>query len=87
MENLKTSPCRGCGKPIVWGTTPEGKKIPLDPRPPVYELVQSHPGNQRNPDPVNARRIIDAFVSHFATCPKANDFSKSNRKPGVTDAV
>lgn len=30
--------CRGCGKEIAWGVTPEGKRVPLDPSPPVYEV-------------------------------------------------
>ena len=61
--------CKGCGAQIVWGETAEGKKIPLDPKPPVYRFNE-----------FGKLEKVDASVSHFATCPKANDFSASNRK-------
>jgi hypothetical protein len=66
--------CRGCGKPIVWGLTPDNKRIPLDPRPPVYLAVELADGT------VSCDRIKDGMVSHFATCPKAAEFSRG-RKP------
>lgn len=69
--------CRGCGAEIVWGVTPNGKRIPLDPRPPVY-----YTGTLRGDGGVNCERDREAMVSHFATCPQANRFSGSRRKEG-----
>lgn len=68
-----TSTCRGCGKVIVWGVTPDGKRIPLDPKPPVYRT------EERGAE-VIAARDREAMVSHFATCPEANRFSASGRR-------
>lgn len=72
---MSTSTCRGCGKPIVWATTPDGKQIPLDPRPPCYEVVQDIDTGE-----ATCTRKKDAMVTHFATCPKADQFS-SGRRP------
>ncbi len=72
--------CRGCAKPIVWGTTDEGVRIPLDPRPPVYEVEGFYGGERGDPQLVRVRRHYKAYVSHFATCPKANWFSAGARK-------
>ena len=69
--------CKGCGKKIIWGVTPEGKKIPLDPSPPVYAVEV---GAVLHTDGQFVRRASGFHVSHFATCPNANDFSKG-RKP------
>lgn len=69
--------CRGCGAEIVWGVTSDGKRIPLDPRPPVY-----HTGTLREDGGVNCERDREALVSHFATCREANRFSGSRRKEG-----
>ncbi len=70
------SACRGCGKEIVWAGTKDGKKIPLDPRPPVFRVYPFIQGGQ-----AEAERVGDNFmVSHFATCPQANKFSASNKK-------
>lgn len=60
--------CKGCGAAIVWGTTEDGKTIPLDPKPPVYRFNQ-----------YGRIEKVDASVTHFATCPKANDFSASQK--------
>lgn len=72
------STCRGCGREIVWGLTAEGKRIPLDPRPPVYRTGALLPGG----DGVHCERDREALVSHFATCPTAQQFSGSRRKEG-----
>lgn len=65
--------CRGCNKLICWGTTAEGKKIPLDPAPAIYEL-----GELGLHGPLVAKTKQHQFmVSHFATCPDASRFSAS----------
>ena len=75
---MKTTPCRGCGKPIIWAVSGlERRRIPLDPRPPVYVVGEGVDGE------VVASRMDLAMVSHFATCPAANLFSGRNRKPEV----
>ena len=79
--------CQGCGKPIVWGITEDGKRIPLDPRPPVYRVVRvlipDHGGNcvvERERAHKPGLEVGSVLVSHFATCPKANEFSASGRE-------
>jgi len=71
------SVCRGCGKSIDWGVTPEGKKIPLDPSAPVYVITER---SSRPDGSWGVQRTQDAMVSHFITCPDANRFSGSKRK-------
>ena len=63
-----------CGKRIVWAKTPEGKVVPLDPVAPTYDVRLNLMGDQ------TAERS-SAYVSHFATCPNANDFSGKGRRP------
>lgn len=78
VNGYETSKCRGCGKPVVWATAKreDGKlvKVPLDPRAPVYIVTQGPLG-------IEAVRHAAAMVSHFATCPKADQFSASRRSP------
>lgn len=61
-------------------TTNDGKTVPLDPAPPVYHRIH-------DPESGTAfwwrEQHDSAFVSHFATCPKANDFS-GRRRGGTT---
>jgi hypothetical protein len=70
--------CKGqnCKRPVLWGKTPEGKKIPLDPRTPVYRV--------RNPRAdvdgcVHIERDETAMVTHFATCPDVGQFGKGKK--------
>lgn len=64
------SECKSCGKKMHWGTTPEGKKIPLDAVAPVYHLAEDG----------TAHRLHDAHVTHFATCPSASQHSKKKKE-------
>lgn len=81
--------CKGCGARIVWAVTEDGKKIPVDPKPPVYKLFWAHP-HPITKAPVAAWRVaaVDLQgsdpegygVNHFATCPKAIQFSSKEGK-------
>jgi len=66
--------CKGCGRKIIWGITPSGKRIPLDPKPPVY-LLKGNP--TKNGNLIAIERMRQVHVSHFATCPRASDFSSN----------
>ena len=70
-------PCRGCGRPIVFGTLPNGKRVPLDPSAPVYAVSEDG----------TCDRVQGVMVSHFSTCSKANDFSASKRGSDPDDAT
>jgi hypothetical protein len=77
--------CRGCGAPITWAVTKEGTKIPLDMRPPVYEIMSLNPFDPAS-KLVAVRLDKHRFgVTHFSTCPKANEFSASKKPKGETD--
>lgn len=69
-------PCGGCGKQIVFGTLPNGKRVPLDPSAPVYSVAEDG----------TCDRVQGVMVSHFATCSHANDFSASKRRGEEPDA-
>jgi hypothetical protein len=66
--------CRGCSRKIHLLSTAEGAVIPLDRESPVYEIVTDLTGQRI------ARRLENAFVTHFASCPKANEFSAAGKK-------
>lgn len=66
--------CRGCGKPLIFARDSEsGKIVPLDPVPPTWRLEKDLTGEE-----VAVRS--DALVSHFSTCPNANDFSAGRKR-------
>ena len=71
--------CRGedCTTEIIFGKDEvTGKTIPLDTRAPVYRITQSNPAS----GVVTVERVADCFVSHFATCVNAPQFSASRKK-------
>lgn len=80
MTALPTVACRKCQKPIIFAafTKADGAPgtIPLDARAPCYAA-------RPNGDQAFAERAPETFVSHFATCPSAGDFS---RKGGTSAA-
>lgn len=69
------SRCQGCGKKVVFAEDDNGKTQILDAVAPVYHVSKDQ------------TRCIRAekgkfMVSHFSTCPKADQFSKSKKKKG-----
>lgn len=66
--------CKACGCPLMFLAGPNGKTIPLDMRAVVYRV-----GKDLTGEPV-AEPDSNAHVSHFASCPKASDFSKGKRR-------
>lgn len=74
MFKNEESECRACGAKIHFGYIEKTHKfVPLDKKAPTYEIIQTDIG------PVAVRS--EAYVSHFATCPKADRFSKKKKKP------
>jgi len=77
--------CAGCGKKIVWGITPDGKKIPLDPSAAIYRSGEGLAASYVVLVPAADRKDKGPWVSHFATCPKASQFSGSREPKAVPD--
>lgn len=81
MNDPKKTKCK-CGRWIIWGYRMyDGRRIPLDPVAPVYELDER--GN------VYRAPKERFYVSHFATCRFASEFSGKAKhtetfKPGGT---
>lgn len=60
--------CTSCGADIIWTVTAAGKRMPVDAKPTGKAVVL----RTNNIDPLTPlSRVVDAFVSHFATCPNA----------------
>lgn len=79
-----TKPCRGCKKPVRWTRTAQGRPMPLDPEPIAVVLEEGGPLKvvledgrvmaARRPEGTDLHEPVMARVSHFATCPKADQF-------------
>lgn len=65
--------CKGCGREIVWAVIDDnGKRVPLDAHPEKrFVFIYGVPRDRVE--------LKDVWLSHFATCPKADEF----RKPPV----
>ena len=90
----RTTACRGCGKEIAFIKTEKGKSMPVDPEPVWIRMeaggnpfmradgtyVYGHKAGDADDDPDS--NLIEAYISHFATCtePEAFRKRKSSRK-------
>jgi hypothetical protein len=52
--------CKGCGARILWGVTPEGKRVPLDEHTPVYLL-----SGERQDGLLLVNRTPRSYVQHI----------------------
>lgn len=97
MPELKrTTTCRGCGKPIAFIKTINGKSIPVDPEPIMYvpemdydkfvTLAGIVEQGKATKDISQMEKDNYEFIkhvgyrSHFATCPAADDFRRKKNK-------
>lgn len=70
------STCRSCGAPVRWERTAAGKPIPLDPEPrPDGNLAFRDDGRVYSL-PQSTLDDVPRYVTHFATCPHANQHRK-----------
>ena len=82
-EPIPTTPCRLCTRPIVWGETEDGKKIPLDPRPAIYRVSDERMHGGARILVERVKQAPDAtyrgplyMIGHHATCPNVADLKK-----------
>lgn len=77
--------CAGCAAPIRWAYTENGKRMPFDADPldpagvgPGAYRIEGHRCHAAEPmfDPPGTQY----FMSHFATCPDADQFRRTRRK-------
>lgn len=75
---MNQSRCNRCNRVIEWIEVlvdgqdgPERRRIPIDPRAPTFEYVE----RQGEHGIEGYYRRSSAKVSHFSTCPQANDIS------------
>lgn len=67
----QTTACKGCSKPVLFIRDEHGTLQCLDTVAPVFARIRDRDDGQ--PQII---RMVTAYVSHFATCPQANKFSK-----------
>jgi hypothetical protein len=80
------STCKSCKRPIVWAVSEKTqKKLPLDPEPVLggnLHMVGEQPQPYGRPAPlvraVEPDELVHRFVSHFATCPQADQWRKTD---------
>jgi len=82
---MKEGKCRGCGAPIIWIETSNGKLMPCDIKPVYYWQKEKAAGKVVTPsgDVLSCDFEGDmqtvtgrGYVSHFGTCPMAGQFRK-----------
>lgn len=74
--------CKGCQKEVVFLKDENGKTQILDAKAPVYAVKEvtipvEQSGLVLHKKEKRCVRVKDAFVTHFATCSHADQFSKS----------
>lgn len=60
--------CKGCGAPIRWIQMRSGKGMPVDAKP--FKMIVIIDG---------IAGLREAWMPHWATCPKARDFKRRSR--------
>lgn len=78
----RTSPCKGCGEPMVWAKTERGKNMPLDPEEvdrrdvgPKITLFDIVRGEDGKPAAL-VSTSVRGHVAHWVTCEKRDEFKR-----------
>jgi hypothetical protein len=72
VKKAETVKCEGCGEEIFFVTPVNGKRVPINrKRVPVYFKLED---DERHPPDSWIKKT--AYLSHFVTCPKRDQFSK-----------
>jgi len=78
----RTSPCRGCGAPVIWKYTESGKRMPLDAEPipePAAGAYRIEGGLCLAASPMFDPPGTTYFMNHWATCKTPEAFR--SKKP------
>ena len=76
--------CRSCEQFILWVWTPTGRRMPVDPEPVENgNLIIEYPPN-RGPQVRYVDPGLGTHVSHFVTCPDADDH-RTGTAPALFD--
>jgi hypothetical protein len=70
------SQCKSCGAEIIWAKTVKEKSIPLN-DPPEKRFMLVRITNVQEGNYLEAR-MVDTYISHFATCPDADKHRKAD---------
>ncbi len=62
--------CKSCGAEIIWATTSNGKKVPLDVKAEKRYVLYGRSGE--------TAKLVNTYVTHFVTCPDAKVFRKKD---------
>ena len=86
---MRTEKCRSCGALVIWAAMPSGKRAPFDADKVSREgtrggwvLRANYGGDVYADRPlIKSQTTAEEYVhlSHFATCPDANDWRRSQR--------
>jgi hypothetical protein len=76
--------CKSCGASIIWALTQNGKRIPLDAEPAerpsgLFRLEGSATGSM--PPIAISAAGEPVYLSHFVTCPNADQHRKPRASP------
>jgi len=65
---MKTTPCRGCGAPLLWLKTAGGKDMPCDSR--RISII------------TDDGKVVTGYEPHWGNCPERERFKKKGGNNG-----
>ena len=90
-EHFPTDDCRACGAAIIWARTVNGKAMPVDAQPSKNANVRlTFEGQGVRAHVVKATLAFGSTtnrLSHFVTCPKADEWRRKAGKSFDTTAA